>query len=169
MRILVLGSGAREHALAWKLSLRTRRYLRHSALPATRESRAPFPTVPLDILDTDAVIRLVDRERIDLTVVGPEAPLGRGLADRLRSGGPPVFGPTRARGPARNQQGLREGLHAAPSRADRALPGLHDRGRGARGDSFRRVWRRARRQGRRSRRRQGRRRGRRIAPPPKPP
>ena len=53
-------------------------------------------TVPVDILDTGAVIRLVDQERIDLTVVGPEAPLGNGLADRFEAERRPVFGPTRA-------------------------------------------------------------------------
>jgi phosphoribosylamine---glycine ligase len=47
-------------------------------------------------LDTEAVIRLVDEHRIDLTVVGPEAPLGNGLADRFEAEGRGVFGPTRA-------------------------------------------------------------------------
>ena len=53
-------------------------------------------TTPLDLLDTAAVIRLVDRERIDLTVVGPEAPLANGLVDSCRAAGLPIFGPTRA-------------------------------------------------------------------------
>ena len=93
MRILVLGSGAREHALAWKLSLEPG-VSRVVCAPGNPGIARTLETTPIDILDTDAVIRLVDRERIDLTVVGPEAPLGRGLADRFEQEGRRVFGPT---------------------------------------------------------------------------
>jgi phosphoribosylamine--glycine ligase len=95
MRILVIGSGAREHALAWKLGQEPGvDYL--LCAPGNPGIAASTATEPLDILDTDAVVRLIERERIDLTVVGPEAPLGRGLADRLAIEGRLVFGPTRA-------------------------------------------------------------------------
>jgi phosphoribosylamine--glycine ligase len=103
MRILVVGSGAREHALAWKLGQEQAvDYLAcapgnagmHVASGFSRT--IPIATAPLDPLDTDAVVRFVENERIDLTVVGPEAPLGRGLADRLEAAGRRVFGPTRA-------------------------------------------------------------------------
>ena len=95
MRILVLGSGAREHALCWKLSLEPG--VTHVVCaPGNPGIARTVPVVPLDILDTDAVIRLVDREHIDLTVVGPEAPLGRGLADRFEAEDRKVFGPTKA-------------------------------------------------------------------------
>ena len=95
MRILVIGSGAREHALAWKLGQEPGvDYL--LCAPGNPGIATAAPTEPLDILDTDAVVRLIARERIDLTVVGPEAPLGRGLADRLAAEGRLVFGPTRA-------------------------------------------------------------------------
>jgi len=94
MRILVLGSGAREHALAWKLSHEPN--VTHViCAPGNAGIARTIPTAPVDVLDTDAVIRLVDRERIDLTVVGPEAPLGNGLADRFEAEGRRVFGPTR--------------------------------------------------------------------------
>jgi len=94
MRILVLGSGAREHALAWKLSHEPN--VTHViCAPGNPGIARTIPTAPVDVLDTDAVIRLVDRERIDLTVVGPEAPLGNGLADRFEAEGRRVFGPTR--------------------------------------------------------------------------
>ncbi len=93
MRILVLGSGAREHALAWKLSQEPN--VTHViCAPGNPGIARTIATAPIDILDTDAVIRLVDREHIDLTVVGPEAPLGRGLADRFEAEGRQVFGPT---------------------------------------------------------------------------
>ncbi|HWI17994.1 MAG TPA: hypothetical protein VNT81_09620, partial [Vicinamibacterales bacterium] len=94
MRILVLGSGAREHALAWKLSHEPG--VTHVVCaPGNPGIARGVATVPVDILDTAAVIRLVDQERIDLTVVGPEAPLGNGLADRFEAEGRPVFGPTK--------------------------------------------------------------------------
>src|SRR6185436_10368328 len=92
MRILVLGSGAREHALAWKLSQEGHHVL---CAPGNAGIARSIPTESIDLLDTDAVIRLVDREQIDLTVVGPEAPLGNGLADRFEAEGRRVFGPTR--------------------------------------------------------------------------
>jgi phosphoribosylamine---glycine ligase len=94
MRILVLGSGAREHALAWKLS-RESNVSHVICAPGNAGIARTVATAPLDVLDTDAVIRLVRREHIDLTVVGPEAPLGNGLADRFEAEGRPVFGPTR--------------------------------------------------------------------------
>jgi len=94
MRILVLGSGAREHALAWKLSQEAD--ISHViCAPGNAGIARAVATAPVDVLDTAAVIRLVDRERIDLTVVGPEAPLGNGLADRFEAEGRRVFGPTK--------------------------------------------------------------------------
>ena len=94
MRILVLGSGAREHALTWKLSRETA--VTHViCAPGNAGIARTFSTAPVDVLDTDAVIQLVEREQIDLTVVGPEAPLGNGLADRFEAQGRRVFGPTR--------------------------------------------------------------------------
>ena len=95
MRIFVLGSGAREHALAWKFGHEPQvDYL--LCAPGNPGIGPSTALSSLDILDTDAVVRLVERERIDLTVVGPEAPLGRGLADRLAAEGRLVFGPTQA-------------------------------------------------------------------------
>ena len=94
MRILVLGSGAREHALAWKLS-QDPNATHVICAPGNPGIARTIATAPVDVLDTEAVIRLVDREQIDLTVVGPEAPLGNGLADRFEAEGRRVFGPTK--------------------------------------------------------------------------
>ena len=95
MRILLIGSGAREHALAWKLGQEPGvDYL--LCAPGNPGIATSTAIAPLDIVDTDAVVRLIEHHRIDLTVVGPEAPLGRGLADRLAAEGRLVFGPTRA-------------------------------------------------------------------------
>jgi len=89
-----LGSGAREHALAWKLS-QDPDVTHVICAPGNPGIARGLATAPIDILDTDAVIRFVDQERIDLTVVGPEAPLGRGLVNRFEAEGRKVFGPTR--------------------------------------------------------------------------
>ena len=96
MRILIIGSGGREHALAQTLGREPGVDYLLCAPGNPGMSVASVTTEPLDILDTDAVVRLIVRERIDLTVVGPEAPLGLGLADRLAAEGRLVFGPTRA-------------------------------------------------------------------------
>ena len=95
MRILVLGSGAREHALSAKL-LSEPGVAHLTCAPGNAGIARTVATAPVDLLDTAAVISLVDRLRIDLTVVGPEAPLAAGLADRFQAGGHRVFGPTQA-------------------------------------------------------------------------
>ena len=95
MRLLVLGSGAREHALSAKL-VSEPGVTQVICAPGNAGIARTLATAPVDVLDTAAVIRLVDRERIDLTVVGPEAPLAAGLADHFESEGRRVFGPTRA-------------------------------------------------------------------------
>ena len=95
MRILVLGSGAREHTLS--ASLASDPHVTYVVCaPGNAGIARTIACTPADILDTAAVIRLVDRERIDLTVVGPEAPLAAGLADRFSADGRRVFGPTQA-------------------------------------------------------------------------
>jgi phosphoribosylamine--glycine ligase len=96
VEILVLGSGAREHALAWRLSRDdTVRQVRIA--PGNGGTPAVAETVPdLDPLDPAAVARHAARERYDLVIVGPEGPLAAGVADALESVSIPVFGPTRA-------------------------------------------------------------------------
>ena len=95
MRILVLGSGAREHALAWKLGSEAGVSTILCA-PGNAGIARQVKTAPVDPLNLDAVVELIKAHEIDLTVVGAEAPLGAGLADRLTAEGRRVFGPTRA-------------------------------------------------------------------------
>ena len=92
MRILVVGSGGREHALAWKIS-RSPLVRALFAAPGNPGIARVATLVPLDLRDVDAVARWARENRIDLVVVGPEAPLVAGLADRVARDGIPVFGP----------------------------------------------------------------------------
>ncbi|WP_029351575.1 phosphoribosylamine--glycine ligase [Bosea sp. 117] len=95
MRVLLLGSGGREHALAWKLaqSPALDALIALPGNPGIAEYARCVPSIPLT--DHDAIVTLCGAERIDLVVVGPEAPLVDGIADRLVAEGIPVFGPGR--------------------------------------------------------------------------
>ena len=98
MRILVLGTGGREHALAWRLGRDAE--VRHLVAAPGNPGIAAFAScLPVDLLNPAEVLELADRERIDLTIVGPEAPLERGLADLFRKEGRLIVGPS-ARGAA---------------------------------------------------------------------
>jgi phosphoribosylamine--glycine ligase len=95
MRVLVLGGGAREHALAWRLA-RDEGVSEVRIAPGNGGTPATATTIPdLAILDPAAVARHAARERYDLVVIGPEAPLAAGVADALVSASVPVFGPSR--------------------------------------------------------------------------
>ena len=95
MKILVIGGGGREHALVWKLA-REPRVDRVIAAPGNPGIARVAHTVPVAATDLDGLLALARRERIDLTVVGPEAPLDQGVSDLFRSHGLRIFGPTRA-------------------------------------------------------------------------
>ncbi len=94
MKILVIGSGGREHALAWKLSLspRVQKVFVAPGNPGT--AREPgIENVALSAIPD--LIEFVRKEHVALTVVGPEAPLAAGVVDAFRAAGLPIFGPTR--------------------------------------------------------------------------
>jgi phosphoribosylamine--glycine ligase len=94
VRILVIGSGAREHALAWKLrSDSTVSDL--LAVPGNPGIARHARLAEGDAADPAAMLSLVQRERVDLTLVGPELPLERGIVDAFRHAGRPIVGPTR--------------------------------------------------------------------------
>ena len=95
MRILVLGGGAREHALVWKLAQNATVDKMFSA-PGNAGIASVAECVTLDATDPPAVASFVDDKGIDLTVVGPEAPLVAGVADELAAHGMKVFGPSKA-------------------------------------------------------------------------
>ena len=95
LRVLLVGGGGREHALAWKLARSSRLGALYAA-PGNPGIARVATCVPVRADDVSAVADLADRERIDLTVVGPEVPLALGLVDALQARGRPVFGPSRA-------------------------------------------------------------------------
>ena len=95
MRVLVLGSGAREHALVARLASE-RDVGEIVAAPGNPGIARLARTLPLDLTDLEAVRSLAEREQIDFTVVGPELPLSLGLADRFLDDGRLLLGPTAA-------------------------------------------------------------------------
>ena len=94
MRVLVIGSGAREHAVAWAFS-RSKSISGLFVAPGNAGTHLLAANRPdVDPMDFDAVVSLSRRERIDLVFIGPEAPLAAGLVDRLRREGVASVGPT---------------------------------------------------------------------------
>ena len=111
MNILLIGSGGREHALAWKLaqSLRCTRLFAASGNPGIAQHAN---LVSLDTADHAAVSAFCKDEKIGLVVVGPEAPLVDGLGDSLRAAGVPVFGPDKAAAQLEGSKGFTKDLCA---------------------------------------------------------
>lgn len=95
MKVLLVGSGGREHALGWALCRRGRvdRLLTVPGNPGLADLGPVFPDV--SPTDFDAVARLAVEHAVDFVLVGPEAPLAAGLVDALQKVGIPTFGPTR--------------------------------------------------------------------------
>jgi len=95
MRVLVVGAGAREHALAFRLSSE-RDVGELLCAPGNPGIKRIARLVSADVSQLDVLVDIVEREDIDFTIVGPELPLSLGLADRLNERGRLVFGPTAA-------------------------------------------------------------------------
>jgi len=111
MNVLLIGSGGREHALAWKLAaspMLTRLY----AAPGNPGIAKEAELVALDVADHAAVAAFCVDRKIDLVVVGPEAPLVAGLADDLRAKGIKVFGASKAAAQLEGSKGFTKDLCA---------------------------------------------------------
>jgi phosphoribosylamine---glycine ligase len=109
MNILLLGSGGREHALAWKMAaspLADRLYCAPGNAGIAREAEC----VPLDLADHDAVVAFCRAHQIELVVVGPEAPLCAGIVDDLEAAGIKAFGPTRGAARLEGSKGFTKDL-----------------------------------------------------------
>src|SRR5580765_6272422 len=95
MKVLVLGSGGREHALVWKLR-QSPRISKLYCAPGNGGITADAECLPVDLKSLDSITALAARLQPDLTVVGPELPLTLGVVDEFSRRGWPAFGPTRA-------------------------------------------------------------------------
>jgi phosphoribosylamine--glycine ligase len=109
MNILLLGSGGREHALAWKLA-QSPSCGKLFAAPGNPGIAEHGECVALDAADHGAVIAFCDEQRVSLVVIGPEAPLVDGLADSLRGAGISVFGPSKAAAQLEGSKGFTKDL-----------------------------------------------------------
>ena len=94
MKILVVGSGGREHALAWKLAQSERIQMVYVA-PGNGGTASDIRLANVDLSDPAELADFAQRENIGLTVVGPEVPLAAGIVDLFRGRGLKIFGPTR--------------------------------------------------------------------------
>ncbi|MEM7641740.1 MAG: phosphoribosylamine--glycine ligase [Pseudomonadota bacterium] len=95
MNIMILGSGGREHALAWAV-LQNPKCDRLIVAPGNAGIAQIAECAALDILDGAAVAQFADEESVDFVIIGPEAPLAAGVADALDASGISVFGPSAA-------------------------------------------------------------------------
>src|SRR5947199_9454989 len=97
MNILLLGSGGREHALAWKMAA-SRLGTKPWCVPGKAGMAREAECVALDIADHAAVIDFCRTNAVDFVVVGPDAPIAAGIVDDLNAAGFKAFGPTKAAG-----------------------------------------------------------------------
>ena len=95
MKVLVVGNGAREHAIAWKLAS-SRRNPDILAAPGNAGTASLGTNHDVDAEDIDGLVRLALEESVDMTIVGPEAPLDAGIVDRFEESGLKAFGPSQA-------------------------------------------------------------------------
>ena len=95
MNILILGSGGREHAIAWAVK-QNPKCDRLIVAPGNAGIAAIAECADIDILDGDTVAVFAEENTVDFVIIGPEAPLAAGVADRLRDAGLSVFGPSAA-------------------------------------------------------------------------
>ncbi|PJE77603.1 Phosphoribosylamine--glycine ligase [invertebrate metagenome] len=96
MKVLVIGCGGREHAIAWKVSLEPQ--VQHVFVAPGNAGTAlenDVSNVPINVTAIDELLTFAKTERIDLTIVGPEAPLVQGIVDRFQQEGLPIFGPNK--------------------------------------------------------------------------
>ncbi len=139
MKVLVVGGGGREHALAWKCA-QSNDVERVFVAPgnAGTATEAGLANVAIDVMDFDALIAFARDNAVDLTLIGPEGPLVEGITDRFRAQGLNCFGPSRAaarlEGSKRFSKDFLE-RHAIPTAAyatfaqvDEAVAYVHERG-----------------------------------------
>lgn len=139
MKILVIGSGGREHALAWKLA-QSPRVSEVIVAPGNAGSatEGKCRNVAIKVTDIDGLLKLAQDEAVGLTVVGPEVPLVLGVVDRFRDAGLRIFGPTAAAAQLEGSKafakdflarhGIPTAYYAVHTEVDSALAYLHEKG-----------------------------------------
>ena len=121
MRFLVVGGGSREHAIAWRLSasaLVTELFI----APGNAGTAQLGRNVPIGAEDIESLLRFARASSVDVTVVGPEAPLAAGIADRFAEADMDAVRPHQSGGANRRQQELCQGADA-PLRCPHRLGG----------------------------------------------
>jgi len=119
MNILLIGSGGREHALAWKIAASTE-LTKLWCAPGNAGIARDAECIALDVADHEAVIAFCKANKVDLVVVGPEAPLAAGIVDDLAAHDIKAFGPTRAASQLESSKGFTKDLcraHNIPTAA----------------------------------------------------
>ncbi|WP_313645367.1 phosphoribosylamine--glycine ligase [Stenotrophomonas sp.] len=139
MKILVIGSGGREHALAWKLA-QSPRVSEVIVAPgnAGTATEGKCRNVAIKVTDIEGLLKLAQDEAVGLTVVGPEVPLVLGVVDRFREAGLRIFGPTAAAAQLEGSKafakdflarhGIPTAYYAVHTEVDAALAYLHEKG-----------------------------------------
>ncbi len=128
MRILIVGGGGREHAIALAVAADDPSHLVYVA-PGNPGTATIATNVPVPADDIDRLADAVDMYAIDLTIIGPEVPLALGLADRLLAEGRVVFGPIAAAAAIESSKAFAKEVMAAagvPTAASRTFDNLHD-------------------------------------------
>src|SRR6185503_5313339 len=95
MKLLVIGAGGREHALAWKLA-QSPRVQKVFVAPGNGGTATETGVENIALTEIAQLVEFAKKEKIHLTVVGPEAPLAAGVVDRFRDAGLKIFGPSQA-------------------------------------------------------------------------
>jgi len=95
VKVLIIGGGAREHAIAWKLS-KSPGVEQLFTAPGNAGTASLGQNLDIDADDIDSLFKAADNNAVDLTIVGPEAPLSEGIVDKFQSNGMAVFGPTKS-------------------------------------------------------------------------
>ncbi len=139
MKLLVIGSGGREHALAWKLA-QSPRVSEIIVAPgnAGTATEGKCRNVAIKVTDIEGLLKLAQVEAVGLTVVGPEVPLVLGVVDRFRQAGLRIFGPTAAAAQLEGSKafakdflarhGIPTAYYAVHTEVDSALAYLHEKG-----------------------------------------
>jgi phosphoribosylamine--glycine ligase len=123
MKVLVIGSGGREHALVWKLA-QSSRVTQLFCAPGNAGIESLATCVPLAVEDLAGLKQFANTEKIDLTVVGPEGPLSLGIVDEFRKAKLKIFGPTRAAARVESSKAFSKELmtrHRIPTAAARSF------------------------------------------------